>query len=261
MFSRHASISNLPPSVRIRQVEYSSVDSLVSALRGQDAVVSTLGTLALDRQLLLIDAAVTAGVRRFLPSEFGSDTSNPKCAAQKALQAKAAAAAAADTGLSYTIICTGPFLDRGMLRGFMNVRAKSESLSDGGDIPFSVTTLQTIGQAVCAVLKHPVETENRVVRVHSAVTTQNKLLAMAQRVVGADGWTVKKISVADMLESSWADIDQGKRDLRAMLGFIVTTAWGEGFGGRFEQTDNELLGIPLMSDEEVQAVVSQVAAE
>ena len=55
-----------------------------------------MATLALDRQLLLIGASAAAGVRRFIPSELGSDTTNPnraalpvfknKVATQKALQ-------------------------------------------------------------------------------------------------------------------------------------------------------------------------------
>ncbi|AEO70603.1 uncharacterized protein THITE_45193, partial [Thermothielavioides terrestris NRRL 8126] len=266
VLSRHASIPNLSPSVRVRQVDYDSMDSLVSALRGQDAVVSALGTLALGRQLALVDAAVAAGVRRFIPSEFGSDTTNPKCATlpvfhdklatQKVLRTKAATG----TGLTYTVICTGPFLDWGLLRGFMNIKQKAVSLYDGGDRPFSTTTLPTIGRAVREVLMRPAETENRVVKVHSVVTTQSKLLEMAQKAVGPDGWTVKKLSIEAMLESSWADIKQGKHNLQTMLGFIVAASWGEGFGGHFSQTDNELLGIKPMSDEELQGVVNQLAA-
>lgn len=41
-------------------------------------------------------------------------------------------------------------------------------------------------------------------------------------------------------------------DLLTMLSFIVTATWGRGFGGRFEQTENELFGIPEMADIEIQ---------
>jgi len=44
-----------------------------------DAVVSNLSGPALGaHQFALIDAAKIAGVKRFLPSEFGSDTTNQK---------------------------------------------------------------------------------------------------------------------------------------------------------------------------------------
>jgi len=192
VLTRQVSTHTFPSSVKVRPVDYSSLDSLASALRGQDAVISTMATLALDRQLLLIEAAATAGVRRFIPSEFGSDSSNPKSAAlpvftnklaaQKALRDKAAAR----TGLSYTIICTGPFLDWGITRAFMSVKDKRINLFDGGDRVFSTTTLPTIGKAVCGVLAHPEETENRIVRVQDTTTTLKMLLEMGKKAAGPE---------------------------------------------------------------------------
>jgi uncharacterized protein YbjT (DUF2867 family) len=266
--------STFPPAVQVRRVDYTSHDSLVSALRGHDAVVSALPSLVVDLQphdpqpqRRLLDAAAAAGVPRFIPSEFGADPGGSaacaelpvfrgKLAVREALQAHAAAG-----GMSYTVICTGPFLDWGLARGFMDISRKTASLYDGGDVPYSATTLPTIGRAVCEVLRRPEETANRVVRVHDVVTTQGKLLEMAQRAVGKDGWTVATPSVAAMLKSSWAAFGEGKRDFPTMLGFIVAAAWGEGFGGQLDETDNELLGIPVMTEAEVQAVVNRVAKE
>lgn len=48
-------------------------DELVAAFKGQDAVISTITTAAANGQKPLIDAAIAAGVRRFIPSEFGND--------------------------------------------------------------------------------------------------------------------------------------------------------------------------------------------
>jgi hypothetical protein len=42
-----------------------------------DAIVSVVGSLALPSQLSYIDAALKAGVKRFIPSEFGCDTQAP----------------------------------------------------------------------------------------------------------------------------------------------------------------------------------------
>lgn len=44
---------------------------------GIDAVVSLVGAPALTEQKPYIDAAVEAGVNRFIPSEFGCDTQAP----------------------------------------------------------------------------------------------------------------------------------------------------------------------------------------
>lgn len=61
-------------------MDYTSVPDLTMALAGQDAVVSALTTSAMETQILLIQAAVKAGVRRFLPSEFCANIGNPKAA-------------------------------------------------------------------------------------------------------------------------------------------------------------------------------------
>jgi len=44
---------------------------------GIDAIISVVGSLALATQIGYIDAAVEAGVKRFIPSEFGCDTQAP----------------------------------------------------------------------------------------------------------------------------------------------------------------------------------------
>ena len=65
--------------VRVLKTDY-TVESLTSLLSSShiDAVVSNLNGQALGApQIALIDAAKAAGVKRFLPSEYGSDTTNP----------------------------------------------------------------------------------------------------------------------------------------------------------------------------------------
>lgn len=266
VLTRQESTATFPASAKVERVDYSSKESLVAALQGQDAVVSAIATTALEKQLLLIDAAVEAGVRRFIPSEFGSDTTNPKAAALPlfrgklaAQEALAARAAPPSSGFTYTTIITGPLLGWALTQGFMSIGDKRVTLYDGGDRVFSTTTLRTVGRAVCAVLAHPAETENRTVKVHDTATTLNRLLAMAQRAAGEDGWAVTKQSVDELLGRSWAGVRQGKFDWNILFGFVVTASMGEGYGGELKDTDNKLLGIPEMSDAEVQAAVHQIA--
>jgi hypothetical protein len=57
------------------------VDSVTAAFKGQDDIVSTVGTAGMAGQSVLVDAAVAAGVERFLPSDFGCDLTQPKTAA------------------------------------------------------------------------------------------------------------------------------------------------------------------------------------
>lgn len=71
---RASSSSVLPADIEAKRVDFDLKESIIEALKGQHAVISTIGTLAVPTQLMLIDAAVSANVRRFIPSEFGVDT-------------------------------------------------------------------------------------------------------------------------------------------------------------------------------------------
>jgi len=64
VLTRQESTSTYPSNVQVAPVDYSSIDSLTSTLKGQDAVVSTVATPDLHSQNTLVDAAVAAGVKR-----------------------------------------------------------------------------------------------------------------------------------------------------------------------------------------------------
>ena len=68
--TRASSTSTFPAGVTVRNTGYSNAD-LVEAFKGQDAVISVVGLSG------FIDAAIFAGVKRFIPSEFSSNTLSP----------------------------------------------------------------------------------------------------------------------------------------------------------------------------------------
>ena len=117
VLTRAESTTTFPSGVRIFKTDYSE-SSLLSAFQGQDAVVSMVAWLALVEQTKLIDAAIKAGVRRFIPSEYGhppentrnedimpSSTYGVKKDILAYLQQKES------TGLSWTAFATGAFFD------------------------------------------------------------------------------------------------------------------------------------------------------
>jgi hypothetical protein len=92
--------------------------SLQAALKGQDAVIGLLAGAIVDTvQIKLIDAAIAAGVKRYVSSEFGSDTDDD--AVVKAVPGLFTAKQLArdylkgkeKQGLSWTGIVNGPFFD------------------------------------------------------------------------------------------------------------------------------------------------------
>lgn len=263
ILTRQGSTHKYPESVTVKTVDYDSVESLTDALRGQDAVVAALGFAALGgAQLRLLEAAVKAGVRRFLPSEFGSDGSNEKARelavfADKRTVREALAREAAKGTITYTAIYNGPFFDWGIKAGLiLDPRKKVVTLYNGGTRPFSTTTLKTIGKAVVAVLRKPEETANRGVYVQDAAPTLKHLRAVAEKVT-ITAWKAKEVSVEeDVLAPSLAELAKESPDpSKFVLPQIITSIWGEGFGGNFQKLDNELLGLGQFTEADIEAVV------
>lgn len=111
---RAASSVTPPAGAIVHRTDYSH-DSLLEAFRGKDAVVNTITMPDLADQLRIIDAAIEAGVKRYLPAEFGIDTSKAatveivpflkvKPEVVKYLRSK-------EGEISWTALITGPFFD------------------------------------------------------------------------------------------------------------------------------------------------------
>lgn len=73
---RRESESVFPSSVAVRRIDVTVYKELLEAFTGQDTVVSVVGLVALRHQIKMVDAAVAAGVQRFIPSEFGCESRN-----------------------------------------------------------------------------------------------------------------------------------------------------------------------------------------
>ncbi|EGU73272.1 hypothetical protein HZS61_007252 [Fusarium oxysporum f. sp. conglutinans] len=148
VLTRGTKSTTFDPSFKVVSIDYSSVESLTSALQGQDAVVSVVGMEALEGQTILIDAAIAAGVKHFIPADYGAVSTNPKLheypfystvgKIQKYLAEKSKS-----TGLSYTVLSTGAFTD--MLFGAIGIIDfdKHEAvLYDGGDLRFTTNSME-----------------------------------------------------------------------------------------------------------------------
>ena len=78
VLARQSSKTAFPDSASVIRVadEFNHRD-LVQALQ-EEVVICAVGILAQAEQYKLIDAAVEAGVRRFIPSDWGMDNGDPK---------------------------------------------------------------------------------------------------------------------------------------------------------------------------------------
>lgn len=67
--------STIPDHPRVEKVkaDFDNVEELAEKLKGVEAVVSALNGPGIDAQYKILDACAEAGVKRFLPSEYGSE--------------------------------------------------------------------------------------------------------------------------------------------------------------------------------------------
>ncbi|KAL4881684.1 hypothetical protein BJY04DRAFT_218125 [Aspergillus karnatakaensis] len=264
------STSSLPnhPNLTIARVDFTSVESLTSALQESqsDIVISALATLAIGAQNPLIDAAVAAGVKRFIPAEFGMDSLNPlvrelpvcapKAATQEYLQKKVEESG--DGVFSWTGIANGMFLDWCLEQGIiLNLEERKATLYNGGDVVFSVALLRDVVRAVVGVAENLEETRDRLVLVHSARVSQNQLLEYAKERDGRE-WEVVVKSTEDVKRESFEELGKGEAaDVEAaMLGFCIVGTWDTAYGCDFgARVDNGLFGVKELSEDELREVV------
>jgi uncharacterized protein YbjT (DUF2867 family) len=261
VLSSSGNTSSLPSTVKVIKVDYSSQDSLISSLRGQEAFISAIPKH--EEQPALIDAAIAAGVQRFIPSEFGSNTiGNDKVRAlpvfagklktQEYLRAK-------QDQISHTFLINGLFLDWGLSIGWLaNLKGKSD-INDDGDSVHSFTLLADIAKAVAGILKHPEETKNRGVYVQSAALSQNQVLKIAQKVKPEFKAETEQVDLAEVEKNAYAELSKEDGNIgSAMMGFIKVSIFREGYGNLWdEKNDNELLGVKGLSSSELEDLVAK----
>lgn len=117
IIARKSTKSNFQEGVTVHYVDNELPhDQLVAALQGQDALISAIGFGAIALEERLIEAAIEAGVERFLPSEYGVNNTFPAARALcpvfdakgtiiDLLRSKEA------SGLAWTAVPTGLWLD------------------------------------------------------------------------------------------------------------------------------------------------------
>jgi hypothetical protein len=258
-----------PPAVTVRTIDYSSPSTIVDALKGQDAVISALNHGYLSHQRALLDASVSAGVQRFIPSEFGSDTLNAKAGALPVFAHKKKEQSyfeelAAEEKITYTIVFGGPFLDFGLDHGFLGVDLKNRKYTylDGGVSKFSTSTMATVGNAVIGVLSKPEETKNRAVYVQDRAFSIKELYGLTKKAVGGENWTeVDGGETAVREKESYEKLAKGEKNMGVFVNFLMNAIFREGYGGHFQKLDNELLGIKELKDGEVVEIIKDIAAK
>lgn len=264
MLRRQGSKSIPPKGVKVLEADFSSKESLLAALKDVDAVVSTIANFAVPSQQIIIDAAIEAGVQRFVPSDFGSNLDHPagrslpvfadKVKIQEYLIEKSKT-----TSLTWTSVATNVFLDWGLEFGFLlGARDGKLRLVGTGDDKFSATALDSIGDSVVGILHHPEQTKNRTVFIDDIKVSQNQILALAKQVAPEREWNVQHIDVDEEVAEAQEKWAKGIINVGTVIPFLLKAALVKGNGGYFEKTDNELLGLKPKDEQYIVDVLTRV---
>ncbi|RDW72069.1 hypothetical protein BP5796_08103 [Coleophoma crateriformis] len=271
VLARESSTATYPAQVQAFKTDYSPA-SLERALQGQDAVVSTLTTTSAAMQTSIIDAAIAAGVQRFIPSEFGIDTATPgisdtvpalaaKVATARYLQSKEA------TGLEWTGLAAGELFDWAFRFGAFgwDLQHRKVTVFDGGEQEVEATTLAQLSRAVAAILAEEQRgaTKNRYVYVNSFTVTQKEVLEIIETLMPDVDIEVTEVKTDELGKAGVEKLASGDAQAAQMGGFEVITAAVYGFGGANNYSKNrglwnQKLGLP---QEDLRAVLAGIVRD
>lgn len=216
---------SLPSHISRYTVEHRKSDftskSLEDAFRGQDLVISTMSGGDAELQIRIIDAMIAAGVKRFIPHEFGHDTLNtgiqariPKYAGRtKVLEHLQKNILAAAKDFDWVGIATGYILDSNLISGNMgfDMQWHSATIHGIGTEHFAASSLERIGRVVVSVIQNWDKIKSHYIYAAGVVTSANEVLRCAEQVTGQE-WTVGNYDVEDSVREGQSRIERGFPD-------------------------------------------------
>jgi putative NADH-flavin reductase len=259
---RADSTNSAPTASKSIKVDLSSPSALTSAFRNQDVVVSAVPNPRLSTEKIWIEAAISAGVKRIIPSEYSTNLetalSRKLPIVQEKLEIREYVEGLGKEGkIEWTSINNGPFFVQWIwLSGFIgpDVKNKKATWHDGGEKIVATSTLERIGEGVARSLldEYKDETRNKPIYVYSAAMSEKKMAGIVTRLSGIE-FQGREASIEEITRKAFED-DKG--DGSHDFNFYIPFCFGEGYGGDFRYLSwNEKLGLKEMSEGEVEGLV------
>ena len=281
--TRAESESKLPEGVEVKKVDYSNQSSIVDALRGQDALVITMGVMAPpDQQSKLIEAAADANVPWILPNDWSPDTANEGLVKDVFIFQHGQKTRDLIEKLgksSYISVATGFWYEwsLAMTPGYgFDFENRTVTLFDDGEPKINTSTWPQVGRAVASLLSLPIHPEgqdkdrcldrfrNKMVYVSSYLVSQKDMLDSVLRVTqtSIDDWKVTKEPTKERYTGGVEAMQKGDRTGFAKM--MYTRVFYPDDSGNFEKTKgtvNDVLGLPKEDIDEATKAAIQRAKE
>ncbi|ORY06147.1 isoflavone reductase family protein [Clohesyomyces aquaticus] len=255
---------NTPPNLIEHKTSDFSASSLESSFTGQDLVISTLAGGDYNFQVGIIDAVIVAGVKRFIPHEFGLDSLNqgiqailPRSAERARIIQYLRDLSRTHLDFQWVGIAVGCVLDRLLIAGDLgfDLQWQNATIHGTGTEILAASSLQRVGSAVASCIEHWHEMKNRYIYTAGVLTTANDILACLEHLSGKK-WSFSYEDVGDCVREGTKRIERGYPDAGMFLMERSVVYDGElKAAGAFEKKSaNKILGL---DEETVEQIVAK----
>ncbi|BGP01619.1 hypothetical protein NBRC10513v2_005259 [Rhodotorula toruloides] len=198
--------STIPDHPRVEKVkaDFDNVEELAEKLKGVEAVVSALNGPGIDAQYKILDACAEAGVKRFLPSEYGSEHpwrkpgdewthTHPYFDIKARFKEYMYLHPAMVSGkMTYTIVGVGDLYDQPTENYW--IAWAQQKLPDTYVFPvvadpsskYEITSIQDMAQYIAALLARPSLSKDSHLNFVSDVVSQQEIADMLKEVTGKE---------------------------------------------------------------------------
>ena len=264
-------MQGLPANVRIQHVDYDSDGSLIQALQSQDSLVSTVAMSAISHRLRMIDAAIAAGVRIFIPAEYTVNSRDATAQMQPMMSSVVAIQdylSTKEDSISWFVINCGALLEFVLTHSVIfDFDKRSATLWDGGEGAISLSDIPLLARAVSAVLKQPVRVVDHRVKVRGGTITQNQALEIAQQASESE-WAVQHEESQAAYSTLMESLNAGTADTPMKLMAAMLTAYSAAsfgscdghFVSAYVEPDNFWLGTEEFANGEIVEAIRKKAA-
>lgn len=189
-----------------------------------DLVISTVRGGSFGTQKQIIDCAIAAGIKRFIPSEFGQDSLNEKIqerlppSRERARTIEYLTRASKAGEISWVAVATGVDLERGLLNGNLgfDLKWQSVTLHGTGHERFAASSSMWIGRVIIAVIQHWQAVENQYLYAAGMTTTADDIVAEIEKNTGKS-FEVGRGEVDECVREAQKRIEQGFPDAGMFL--------------------------------------------
>ncbi|KZL86351.1 nad-binding protein, partial [Colletotrichum incanum] len=235
VISRQSTVGHLI-GLKSTKADYDSVESLTAAFRGFDAVVNALPGHLEAQSLRILDAAVAAGVRRFIPSEWGSDRRGVDPKKFLLPQAKSTSKKSCSSISPRAKLNILPSLADPGLSGSWRLRAACLYLAGSS----SFMTRKAFGEALVGALRQPDASKNRIISVRVIQLSQNRILELTKEAFPKVEFMVKHIDTQERFKRGSGKLFSGQFDPSVVTDLVCCSVFDVTAQTSYQSDEDEL---------------------